>query len=85
MSTWTGKDAEHILTNPFYAINITPDLIGKHESLVSKAERIVANQRLIEEIGAKAWLEKLLAVLQGDFPRNPDEDETVGKVHTPAE
>jgi hypothetical protein len=67
------QDVEHMLINPFYAITIDPDLLVEHESLVSEAQWVAANVRLIDEIGAKAWLEKLLTVLQGDSPRNPDE------------
>jgi hypothetical protein len=74
MDEWTHKDAKHMLVNPFYAVNITPDLMGEHEPLVSKAQWVAANKRLIEEIGVQAWLEKLLAVLQGDFPRTPDDE-----------
>jgi hypothetical protein len=81
MDEGSRKDAEHMLINPFYAINITPDLMGEHEPLVSEAQWIAANKKLIEEIGAKAWLEKLLAVLQGDYPRNPDDDLTLGHAH----
>lgn len=81
MGEWTAKDAEHMLINPFYAINITPDLTGQHESLVGKAQWVDANKKLIEEIGSKAWLEKLLAVLQGDFPRTPDSDDILSESH----
>jgi hypothetical protein len=72
MDEGSRKDAEHVLINPFYAINITPDLMGEHEPLVSEARWVATNKKLIEEIGAKAWLEKLLAVLQGDYPRSPE-------------
>jgi hypothetical protein len=34
---------------------------------------VEANLKLIDEIGAHEWLERLLAVLQGAGPRNPDE------------
>lgn len=71
MDELATNDAEHILINPFYAITFSEDLIGKHEPLVSKSQWITSNTHLIEEIGVEAWLEKLLAVLQGDFPRNP--------------
>lgn len=80
MDNWTAKDVEHLLINPFYAINITPDLMGEHEPLVSEAQWVAANKRLIEEIGTEAWLKRLLAVLQGDFPPNQD-DEKLGSVH----
>jgi hypothetical protein len=81
MDEGSRKDTEHMLINPFYAINITPDLMGKHEPLVSEAQWVAANKKLIEEIGAQAWLEKLLAVLQGDFPRTPDHEDILGESH----
>ncbi len=81
MDEGSHKDAEHMLINPFYAINITPDLVGEHEPLVSGAQWVAANKKLIEEIGTQAWLEKLLAVLQGDYPRNLDDDLTLGRAH----
>ena len=72
MKQLTGKDVEQILVNPFYAVTIDADLVTPHKPIVSKGEWIEANLRLIEQIGAEAWLEKLLAVLEGDFPRHPD-------------
>lgn len=80
MKDWTKKDVEHLLINPFYAVNLSADLFGEHEPLVSEEDWIAANARLIEEIGAAAWLEKLLAVLQGDYPRNLDEP-LLGEAH----
>lgn len=65
------KDAIHMLINPFYAINIEPDLAAEHEPIVSEAQWVQANLKLIEEVGAQAWLERLLAVLQGDDTSNP--------------
>ena len=67
------QDAAYMLVNPVYAISISGDLAGGHDPLVTKSQWVAANMRLMEEIGAKAWLETLLAVLEGDFPRNPDE------------
>lgn len=67
------NDIKDTLINPIYAINIEPDLVAEHEPLVSEAQWVQANVKLIEEIGAQAWLERLLAVLQGTGPRNPDE------------
>jgi hypothetical protein len=66
-------DAIHALINPYYAINISPDLVGEHEPIVAQDQWIAANLRLIDEIGAHEWLEHLLAVLQGDGSRSPDE------------
>jgi hypothetical protein len=70
------NDVKDMLINPFYAININPDLAAEHEPLVSEAQWLQANLRLIDEIGAEKWLERLLAVLQGGGPRNPDEPKT---------
>jgi hypothetical protein len=66
-------DATNMFLNPFYAINIEPDLAVEHEPLVSEADWVRPNVKLMEEIGAQEWLERLLAVLQGAGPRNPDE------------
>jgi hypothetical protein len=66
-------DVKDMLINPYYAININPDLATEHSPLVSEAQWIDANLKLIEEIGAHQWLERLLAVLQGAGPSNPDE------------
>jgi hypothetical protein len=65
-------DVRDMLVNPFYAINIEPELALKHEPLVSEADWVGANLQLMDEIGAQAWLERLLAVLQGAGPLNPD-------------
>jgi hypothetical protein len=81
MDQGSRKDTEHMLINPFYAINITPDLMGKHEPLVSEAQWVADNKKLIEEIGVQARLEKLLAVLQGDYPRTPDDKDILAESH----
>jgi len=33
MDEGSHKDVQHMLINPFYAISITPDLMGEHEPL----------------------------------------------------
>lgn len=60
------------LINPYYAINIDPDLATKHEPLVDQEQWIQANRKLIDEIGAHEWLRRLLDVLRGDYPRSPE-------------
>jgi hypothetical protein len=62
-----------MLINPFYAINIEPELALEHEPLASEADWVQANLKLIDEIGAQAWLERLLTVLQGAGPLSPDQ------------
>jgi hypothetical protein len=64
-------DVTAMLINPIYAVSIDPDLAGKHEAIISKQRWIEANKRLIDEIGLDAWLHRLLAVLEGDFPSVP--------------
>jgi len=72
------NDAIHALVNPYYVINISPDLAGEHEPIVERDQWIAANLRLIDEIGAHEWLEHLLAVLQGDYPVGPDAPDIPG-------
>lgn len=59
-----------ILMNPYYAITFSPGLFGEHPSLTSEEQWVKANSRLIDELGAEAYLRQLLAVLKGDFPDN---------------
>ena len=68
MTKWTEKDVEGILTNPFYAIQLHPTLCVEHPPIVSREQWIAANARMIKEMGARAWLARLLDVLEGDFP-----------------
>jgi hypothetical protein len=60
-----------MLMNPVYAIDIDPDLTIAHEPMISRDEWIGANSRLIAELGAEAYLELLLTILEGDYPRSP--------------
>ncbi len=69
---WSKNDATGMLINPFYAISISPDLVGEHEAIVPRQRWIETNQRLIDELGTEEWLRRLLAVLEGDFPKSPD-------------
>lgn len=66
------EDVKDMIANPFYAINIEPELALEHQPLVSESQWIAANLKLMDEIGAEEWLERLLAVLQGAGPLNPD-------------
>jgi hypothetical protein len=55
------NDVKNMLINPYYAINIDPDLATEHEPLTTEAQWVEANLKLIDEIGAHEWLERLLA------------------------
>lgn len=69
----SDDDVTAMLINPVYVVSIDPDLVGQHEPLVTKERWIEANEKLINEIGAEAWLRRLLAVLEGDYPTNPND------------
>jgi len=60
-------DAMRILTNPFYAINISPMMAEPHEVLIKEDQFIQAGVRLIDEMGAEKYLENLLENLKGNF------------------
>ena len=59
-----------LLVSPYYVINFDPDLATKHEPLVDVDRWVGVNVRLIDELGADAWLRRRLAVLQGSYPRD---------------
>jgi hypothetical protein len=69
------QDITNIFINPYYAINIDPRLLDEHPPIVTRADWVEANLRLMDEIGERQWLEGLLAVLEADFlpdPPGPD-------------
>jgi hypothetical protein len=63
------EDLIRVLIDPFYAINVDPVLVAEHQPIVSKAQWVRANSRLIDELGAEEWLVYLLSILEGDLPR----------------
>ncbi len=67
----TEEDVRRMLLNPFYAIEIAPVLAEPHDTMVSEDQWVAANAKLIQEIGAEAWLRELLTVLKGDFVTGP--------------
>jgi hypothetical protein len=72
MSKLSIDDVRRTLINPFYAISIDPMLCNEHEPLITKEEWIKAQKINIEEDGIDLWLETLLEVLEGEYPRNED-------------
>jgi hypothetical protein len=73
---WSKDDVTAMLINPVYAVSIDPDLAGQHEAIISKQRWVETNRGLISEIGVEEWLNRLLAVLEGDYPARPDDPET---------
>jgi hypothetical protein len=70
----TEHDVQGMLINPIYAVGIHPDLFGDvPKPLIGREQWVKANAHLIDEMGAEAYLHRLLDVLSGDFPRQPDE------------
>ena len=61
---WTADEVAAQVINPFYAITIAEDLTIEHEPLISREVWIEANTKLLGELGVRAWLEKLLTVLE---------------------
>lgn len=68
-------DVTAMLINPVYAISIDPDLAGSHEPIVPREQWVDANKHLIDELGVEEWLHQLLVVLEGGYPRNPNDPE----------
>jgi hypothetical protein len=67
------EDLIRVLIDPFYTINVDPALVAEHHPIVSKAQWVRANSRLIDELGAEEWLVYLLSILEGDLPRTSDD------------
>jgi hypothetical protein len=64
---FTDKDIQMIFSNPFYAINICPDLAVDHVTMVPEDLWIKSAINEIKEIGAEQFLKNLLENLKGNF------------------
>ena len=62
-----------MLMNPYYAITLDSGLFREHPPTISEDQWVATNTRLISELGTEAYLRQLLAVLKGDYPRQPDD------------
>lgn len=58
------QETKELFINPYYAINISSDLVSEHKLMVTKEKWIQVNARLIDELGKEEWLKQLLAVLE---------------------
>jgi hypothetical protein len=72
----TKRTSRPCSSTRFYAVSIDPDLAVAREPIVAKDRWVEANERLIDEIGAAQWLRRLLAVLEGNYPTNPNDSDT---------
>jgi hypothetical protein len=77
-------DLIRILIDPYYAINVDPDIAAYHQPIVTKIDWIKANRRLIDELGADQWLIYLLSILEGEYRRQP-EDVTILEGYSPGQ
>ena len=65
---WTEAAVRALLVNPFYAVTAAPTFCVPHEPMIERDAWVRANARLIEQIGAEAWLGRLLEVLESGGP-----------------
>jgi hypothetical protein len=66
MGPVTPEHIQGILINPFYAIQVAPQLVETHAPSMRDEEWITGNASLIQKIGAEQWLVSLLDILQGN-------------------
>jgi hypothetical protein len=72
-ATLETDDLIRILVDPYYAINVAPDIAADHQPIITKIDWIKANRCLIDEPGADQWLVYLLSILEGEYPRQPED------------
>ena len=64
---FTKRDLELMFANPFYCININPNMCEPHPTLVNEADWIKAALVSINELGAEKFLTNLLDNLKGKY------------------
>jgi hypothetical protein len=67
---WTSADTTAVLINPYLTVDIDPTLAYPHRKPVSESHWIAANAQMIRGWGPEVYLQNLLAVLKGNYPRN---------------
>tara|TARA_R100001086_G_scaffold202241_1_gene118375 strand:- start:45 stop:308 length:264 start_codon:yes stop_codon:yes gene_type:complete len=72
------EDLRRIIANPFYAINIHPNLATLHEPLLSEDDWVKVGVKSIEENGAEDFLRHLLENLKGNYVASPEGEEVDG-------
>lgn len=68
LSQSRAKYDGHDIVNPSTVINISDRLAGDHEPLVTRKLWAEANEKMIKEMGAEAWLWRLLETLETGGP-----------------
>lgn len=67
MDNISKEIGKKIISNPFYAIDIHPIFVEKHDKLIDKPTWVKANINLIKELGAEVYLTNLLSILEGNY------------------
>lgn len=60
------EDLTHMVMNPRQAVVFSNSLQGLHVPLIDKPTWLIANSKLMGEIGTEEWLWRLLSVLETD-------------------
>ncbi|HZO74970.1 MAG TPA: hypothetical protein VFB60_22375 [Ktedonobacteraceae bacterium] len=66
MGKVTPEHIQNILINPFYVIQVAPELVETHAPSMRDEEWVRDNSSMIQKTGAEPWLTTLLDVLQGN-------------------
>jgi hypothetical protein len=64
------QEIKKMLAQPFYAVNISDSLFGKHDNLVTKEVWVASATKLIREIGISDFLYTLLDCLENPTVSN---------------
>ncbi len=70
MERITSEQVQRIILNPFYAIQVAPELVETHAPSLRDEEWITGNSSLLQQMGAEHWQALLLDVLQGNTPHD---------------
>lgn len=66
MRSITEDDMGSMLANPYYAVTLQDYLFGHQKRASADEDWVLLNIKLMEDLGAKQWLEELLDVLSLD-------------------
>jgi hypothetical protein len=66
---WKGEDVAAVITNPFYAIEIHPELRVPHELMIPEDVFVEAGVRFIQAHGPEEYIRRVLANLKGEVYR----------------
>lgn len=59
----TPDESSALLVNPFYAVSLRGHMFFNHSSKTAKEDWVLLNAALMDDIGAKTWLNEFLDVV----------------------